>query len=76
MEIKEILTRPSPAVYTVEELQFAIEQYILKKKNQNVTIDIFKGMPDVLNQNEIMHMHLQHQMLLSAFNDVQTNYYK
>lgn len=78
MEINEILTRRSPAFYTVEELQFAIEKYIEKKKNQKVTVNIMKGMPEdgVLNQYDIMKLSQQYTDLMSAFTHVQMNYNK
>lgn len=78
MEILEIINRRSPAVYTIDELQFALEKYIHKKKGVEVKINIFKGMPEdgILNQNQIMHMHRQHSELLLAFKDVQENYQK
>lgn len=77
MNIDEILKRPSPANYTIEELEYAVSEYIFKKKGQRVEVNIRKDLPKdmVLNQFQIMKLHKQHTDLMSAFGDVQQNYY-
>lgn len=75
MDIKEIIQRKSPAIYTVEELQFAVEKYIEQKKGQNVVVNIYKDMNmSQLTQHDILRMDSQHVMLMNAFNIVQQNY--
>lgn len=77
MEINEILKRRSPAHYTVEEIQFAVQEYIFKKKGVRVDINIYRDFPEdgILNQWGIIELDKQCTMLLSAFTDVQNNYY-
>ena len=75
MDIKEIIQRKSPATYTVEELQFAVETYIEQKKGQNVVVNIYKDMNmSQLTQFDMLRMDSQHVMLMNAFNIVQQNY--
>ena len=75
MDIKEIIQRKSPATYTVEELQFAVEKYIEQKKGQNVVVNIYKDMNmSQLTQFDMLRMDSQHVMLMNAFNIVQQNY--
>lgn len=77
MNILEILDRPSPAHYTVEELQFAVEQYIKQKKNIDVTVNIFKGMPTTpegWDHSSIIKMDAEYTNLMTAFNIVQREF--
>ena len=51
MNIKELLTRISPSVYSVEECQFIVEQYILQEKKVVVEINVYKD----INMSQINH---------------------
>lgn len=51
MNIKEILTRPSPSQYSIEECCYVVEQYIFQEKKISVKINIYKD----LNTNEFHH---------------------
>lgn len=42
MNIDELLKRPSPQIYTVDEAKFIVEKYIEKKKGVKVDINVFK----------------------------------
>ena len=78
MNIDEILTRKSPAVYEISEMEFAIEKYIEKKKNRIVKVNVHKGMGDLNNLNPFGQFALQQEYsrLMEAFSNVQNNYYK
>lgn len=77
MDIIEILERKSPAKYTIEELQYAIEMYIKQKKDADVKVNIYRGVPENnMNPFQIASLHEQHLKLLRAFETVQLNYKK
>ncbi len=69
MDIKELLSRKSPSIYTTEEACFIVEKYIFQEKGEIVKINIFKNV-DMQNINHpISRMILtkQLQMLNYAF---------
>lgn len=69
MDIKELLSRKSPSIYTTEEACFIVEKYIFQEKGKIVKINIFKNV-DMQNINHpISRMILtkQLQMLNYAF---------
>ena len=69
MDIKELLSRKSPSIYTTEEACFIVEKYIFQEKGKIVKINIFKNV-DMQNINHpISRMILtkQFQMLNYAF---------
>lgn len=69
MDIKELLSRKSPSIYTTEETCFIVEKYIFQEKGEIVKINIFKNV-DMQNINHpISRMILtkQLQMLNYAF---------
>ena len=78
MEINEILQRPSPAYYTQDEIVFAVEKYIEKKKGVRVKIDILKKYQDLdsLNPFGIFTLQKEYENLWKAFDIVQQNYNK
>ena len=43
MSIKEIISRPNGSTYSVEEMCYIIEQYVLIKKNHKVVVNPYKG---------------------------------
>lgn len=49
MDIIELLTRRTGESYSIEEAQFVVEKYIEKQKGVKVKINIYKGMPENLN---------------------------
>ena len=75
MDIIEILERPSPAVYSEEEMIFAIKEYIKQCKNVDVDINLYKGV-DVNNPFARVQLSQEYMMLNSAFEHVQLNYNK
>lgn len=78
MNIDEILKRKSPAYYTVDEMSFAVEKYIEKKKGIKVHVNIFKNFKklDNLNPFGLITLKQEHNKLFNAFETVQLNYYK
>ena len=69
MDIKELLSRKSPSIYTTEEACFIVEKYIFQEKGEIVKTNIFKNV-DMQNINHpISRMILtkQLQMLNYAF---------
>lgn len=78
MDIKEILERPSPAVYTIEELEFAIGKYIEKKKNVKIKVNVHKDFFDIedINPFGVFQLQNEYHKLFNAFEIVQQNYYK
>ena len=50
MDIKELLSRKSPSIYTTEEACFIVEKYIFQEKGEIVKINIFKNV-DTQNIN-------------------------
>lgn len=76
MDIKEILERPSPALYQIEEMEFAVEQYIYQQKNKVVKVETLRDFPKngLLNQYGIMMYQDAINKLFLAFETVQKNY--
>jgi hypothetical protein len=76
MDIIEIIDRSSPAYYTVEELQFAVEKYIEQKKGKSVKVNIYKGMPENMGLNHfwINKIDAEYSNLMNAFTVVQREY--
>lgn len=76
MEINEILQRPSPAYYTQDEVIFAVEKYIEKKKGVKIKINILKNFQDLdsLNPFGIFALQKEYEKLLKAFEIAQQNY--
>lgn len=69
MDIKELLSRKSPSIYTIEEACFIVEKYIFQEKGKIVKINIFKNV-DMQNINDpisTMILTEQLQMLNYAF---------
>ena len=75
MDIKEIINRKSPAHYTVEELQFAVEKYIEQKKGVKVEVNVYSGiMMNKMTQFDILRLEQQYLKLMNAFDSVQRKY--
>lgn len=70
MNIDEIFSRPSPSVYTVEEMIYCVEDYIAKLKGVRVNINIYKGLgnPIVMNPFTQVVLTSQYNKLFEAFN--------
>lgn len=69
MDIKELLSRKSPSIYTIEEACFIVEKYIFQETGKIVKINIFKNV-DMQNINDpisTMILTEQLQMLNYAF---------
>ena len=60
MDIKELINRPLCDIFQVDELCFVVEHYILRRKNVQVKINIYKT-------NHPMFVNLQVRMLEKAF---------
>lgn len=77
MDIKEIIERPSPAMYTLEEMSYAIEKYIEKKTNKQVKINIFKNMSNIQDMNPwgIFMLQKEYQNIFNAFEIVQKEFF-
>ncbi|MDR1018992.1 MAG: hypothetical protein LBM02_09875 [Lachnospiraceae bacterium] len=69
MNIKELLSRPSPSTYTVTEACFIVEQYILREKGVDMRINLYKNIDisDIMNPITEMMMTRQLQLLNIAF---------
>lgn len=67
MTIKEIIDRPNGSQYTVEEMCYIIEQYVLIKKGYNVTINPYKGCILGRNLNPLL-FKIELKKLIKAFN--------
>lgn len=78
MNIKEILERKSPATYTISEMEFAVQKYIHKKTNTEVSVNVHKNFQDLNNINPfgVFELQNEYQRLMHAFSIVQNNYYK
>ena len=52
MELKEIINRPSPANFTIPELEFVVQEYIRRVVGVSVEINVHKNVsPDVAYLN-------------------------
>jgi len=68
--IKELISRPSPAIYTTNEMAEVVEYYINDKKNINVKININKNIPkDSIVAGMLLDRQLE--LLDTAFNVAQ-----
>lgn len=61
MDLKELLSRKSPSVYTTEEACFIVEEYIYSLTKQRVVINLSKKIDPRLPKN-----HPMYQMLMSS----------
>lgn len=74
MNLQEIITRPSPAEYSQQEMEFVVTEYIKTKKGVDVEINLSKhhtGTP-----LDIMLMREQIRMLDKAFEIAQGYFLK
>jgi hypothetical protein len=79
MNVIEILNRPSPSHYTVEELEFVIADYIFKKKGQRIKVNIYKNADlsmHYLNPFGRVKMEAEYKNLFLALEIIQKDYYK
>lgn len=67
MSIKEIISRPNGSTYSVEEMCYIIEQYVLIKKNRKVVVNPYKGC--ILNStlNPLL-FQVELKKIIKAFN--------
>lgn len=77
MNIDELLNRPSPQVYTIEECQFVVQKYIEKAKGKKVTVNIYKNFGNPLDLNPFGNFMLQTEIrnLWNAFLIASNKYY-
>lgn len=79
MNVIEILTRPSPSYYTVEEIEFVIADYIFRKKGIRIKINIYKDLPTTgdlyLNPFGQFKMENEYKNLFKALEIIQQDYY-
>lgn len=79
MNAIEILTRPSPAYYTVEEIEFVVADYVFKKKGIRIKVNIYKDLPSTggiyLNPFGKFKMENEYKNLFKALEIIQQDYY-
>lgn len=70
MDLKELLSRKSSYIYTVEEACFVVQEYIYSVTKQRVVIDLAKTIDPRLPKNHPMYhmlMTIQLRLLFDAF---------
>lgn len=77
MNAIEILTRPSPSYYTVEEIEFVVADYVFKKKGVRIKVNIYKDLPQfgTLNPFGKFKMENEYKNLFKALEIIQQDYY-
>lgn len=77
MNIDELLNRPSPQIYTIEECQFIVEKYIEKATNRKVKINIYSKIGDPYNLNPfgVFTVQMEIKKLWTAFLIASERYY-
>ena len=63
MDLKEILTRPSPSVYSTEECCYVVEQYIYQQKGKSIKINIYKNLNTTDYNHPIVRVVLTQQLM-------------
>jgi hypothetical protein len=68
MNIKEIINRSNGSSYTLEEMCYIIEQYVLIKKNKNITLNPYKN---CIFNNRLngLYFKIEVKKVIKAFND-------
>lgn len=69
MTINEILEKPLNYKFDVQDMINLVREYIFKRKNVTVEINLMKGIdPNTINHPYVrFHLQNQHDMLVNAF---------
>lgn len=67
MTIKEIINRPNGSTYSLEEMCYIIEQYVLIKKNLKIVVNPYKN---CIFNNRLNGLYFQIEVkkVIKAFN--------
>lgn len=65
--VREIINRPNNSVFTTEEMEYVVEQYILARKNRKVKIDTRMNLTGVRLIDSVIYVD-EIEKLINAFN--------
>lgn len=77
MEIYKIISKPTPQELSVEEMSFVVEAFIKEKTGKEVTINLMKGLNEMMPGIILQQLYLREvNALMLAFNHAAEFYHK